>query len=54
MRTTKEQAKRRWMLSLSTLANWAGTTSRSVASPSPSKVNAVRWGSAASKQIGAD
>lgn len=40
------------MLSLKTLANCAGTTSRKVASPSPSKVKAVRCGKAASKRIG--
>ena len=42
------------MLSLSTLANCSGTISLSVASPSPSRVKAVRCGRAASKRIGAD
>ena len=54
MRTTNEQFRKRWMLSLKTLANCSGTISFSVASPSPSRVNAVRCGSAASNRMGAE
>lgn len=49
-----EQFKRRGILSERTLAKLAGTTSFNVASPSPSNVKAVRWGSAASNRIGDD